>query len=94
MNNQHYRQLSDLTADCRRKGLIMMWTVYSRPSDYPDGYVARLFVVGKGVKGNGGTPWVIRGATLESVRKAIPSEASERIPRDPQDEPQIVETWL
>jgi len=69
---------------------LHMWTVYDHPLDYPDGYIARLHVIGK----KSGPTNIIRTApTLEEVRKLLPPGLI-RITRSPKDEPQIVETWF
>lgn len=71
-------------------GQLCMWTVYAHPKDYPNGYVARLFRL------DGPTHDAFFGDSLEEVRafldKCYPGLYC--IPRSPNDEPQIVETWL
>lgn len=71
-------------------GELGLWTIYERPRDYPNGYVARLWKLGTP------TNTVLHGDTLEEVRflldKCYPGLV--RIPRSPRDDPQIVETWL
>jgi hypothetical protein len=70
---------------------LQIWTVYEWPDDYPDGYVARLFLVGK--DRNGPTTQAFYGPTLQSVRDQLPPGLA-RLPREPNDEAQIVEVWL
>lgn len=67
-----------------------MWTVYERPSDFPERYVARLFVLDKP------TDRVMFAATLAEIREKIEAAHPGLIclPRQASDEPQIVEVWL
>jgi hypothetical protein len=67
------------------------WTIYDRPLDYPDGYVARRFLIRHGAAL--ATHIAYYGPTLDSVREQIP-QGLFCIARNPGDEPQIVETWL
>jgi hypothetical protein len=70
---------------------LQMWTVYEKPKDYPDAFVARLHLVGK--KASGPTDQAFFGPSLENVRAQLP-EGLVRMPRMPEDEPQIVEVWF
>jgi hypothetical protein len=71
-----------------------LWTVYDHPTDYPDEFVARLWIV----KFNNtveATQTVITDSTLEGLRtklQANPNLVS--IKRYLEDEPQIIEVWL
>lgn len=69
-----------------------MWTVYEKPSDYPDQYVARRFEITAGKAAP--TSDVITSLFLEHVRRHMRERGLYRIDRTPQDEPQIVECWL
>ena len=67
---------------------LVMWTIYRSPADYPTvPYVVRSWAVGPGVGELG------FGDTLAEVRGYLP-EGLVQIPRSPEDEPQIVETWI
>jgi len=70
---------------------LHMWTVYERPTDYPDGFVARLHLIGAGETRP--TMKAFFGPTLQSVRDKLP-RGMVRLERMPNDEPQIVEVWL
>lgn len=69
---------------------LPIWTIYERPADYPDLFVARLFIGGKP------SAKALFGRTLDEVRAVLTHTYPGLfcIPRDPRDEPQIVETWL
>ena len=64
-----------------------IWTVYERPTDYPQGFIARLYRNGTA------TPATVTGDTLDAVRAGIPPGLC-RMARHPSDDPVIVETWL
>lgn len=73
---------------------LTMWTVYERPTDYPQGFVARRWIAGVGeLKA---TPDIIIGDTLEWVRSVLTDLYPWLycLPRQDGDEPQIVEVWL
>jgi len=62
-------------------------TVYYNPTDYPDKYIARLFLTDKL------TNLIVMGDTLEEIRKVIPSHMTRLAPTK-RDHPVIVEVWL
>lgn len=69
---------------------LYLWTIYEKPRDYPDRWVVRRFSI------------TTAGAVSDEVQLADSlDEARELIPptrynlgRTPNDEPQIVETWV
>lgn len=66
---------------------IPMVVVYCCPIDFPGKYVARLFDM------DNPTNCVIVSDNYQEIVKGIPSHMY-KIKRDPNDEPQILETWL
>lgn len=72
---------------------LKMITVYYRPRDLPDHvYVAREFTIAPG--GPVPAPEVFAtGNTLAEVRAQIPAYLI-RMPRDPNDDPTVVESWI
>lgn len=68
-----------------------MWVIYERPRDYPEHYVARLFYIT--TAGILAEPTAHIADTLEDARLYVPQWAV-RLPRYPNDEPQIVESWI
>jgi hypothetical protein len=68
------------------------YTIYHDPTDYPGRYVVRRFVVAAGHPIPDLTPIIVTTSRLEA-RNAIPRGLT-CFPRDPTDEPAIVETWL
>ncbi len=70
---------------------LSMWTVYERPMDRPDSYVARRWVVRNGQLA--ATNDLHIAEDLVRLRRLLP-QGLERLPRDPEDDPVIVETWI
>lgn len=71
--------------------VLKMWTIYKHPLDYPEGYVARQWLIR-----DGGYPYagVARyRPDLEAARAAVPPGLY-RLDRDPNDDPTVVETWI
>jgi hypothetical protein len=74
-----------------KRGVLSMWTIYDRPKDYPDGYIARRFDCT--ALGPVATQHAYPGE-LELIRETLRAAGLVRMDRLPDDEPQIVETWL
>ena len=78
------------------EGAVMrLWTVYDKPSDFPDEFVARAYEIGRGVVQP--TMEHVTGKTLEDVRAAVQRRdpnVSFPLPRQAGDDPAIVETWI
>lgn len=72
-------------------GLLPMWTVYDKPTDYPQGFVARMHVCRAGE--HNPTAVFVTGKTLDKVRAQLPPGLV-KIDRAEDDEPHIVEVWL
>lgn len=73
---------------------LVMFVIYKHPGDYPNDFVVRRAFVMPGEE----NPWFEAAPyyidrTLEDVRKQIP-HGFVMLNRCPDDEPQIVETWL
>lgn len=68
-------------------GSIRMYVIYDHPRDYPNCFVVRLW--------EGGRPTLthVLASSLDHARKQVPHGLT-RIPRVPQDDPVIVETWI
>ncbi len=71
--------------------ILDIWTVFERPADYPDQFVARLWHVTANEAAP--TPDILFGDSLAEVRAKLPAGLG-RIPRNEGDEPHIVESWL
>ena len=72
---------------------LRMWTIYDHPADYPEGFIARQFLVT--ATGLRATENVIKAATLEEVRRRLRLRGLDApLGRDESDDPTIVETWV
>jgi len=67
---------------------LRMWTIYDHPTDYPDCFVAREFILDKPTEN------LIAGPDIEMLRRHFIEIGMTCLPRAPDDQPQIVETWL
>jgi hypothetical protein len=68
--------------------VISLWTIYERPSDYPDGYIARRWELGRP------TVDVLTSTDLKALRNQLQERGLYCLVRHPYDEPHIIETWL
>jgi hypothetical protein len=72
---------------------MKLWTIYERPAEYPNLYVARESEVG----GNEDAPHAKRmkfSSDLLALRKQMEQLGLTQYKRDPQDQLYIVEVWL
>jgi hypothetical protein len=76
----------------RRGGPLSMYVIYERPLDYPDHYVVRRWAVFLGDLSPDAAPHAVT-LTLEAARASIP-HGMVALPRNADDEPQIVESWI
>lgn len=71
---------------------LAIWTVYDRPTGYPNNYVARRFIVR-----NGEPCWTAEHIVcdeLDLLRQHMEELGLYRLDRMPGDEPKILETWI
>ncbi|MEY9235437.1 hypothetical protein ABIF78_007760 [Bradyrhizobium japonicum] len=80
-----------------QRGMLAFWTIYKCPRDWPQGYIARKHDSGKG----GSTPTNIAiqsesaaDAALDMICHILSCAGLVRIPRDPNDDVNIVESWV
>ena len=73
--------------DAQARGVLNLWTIYDRPKDFPDSYVARRFEY------DTPTMDVIKG-TLPRLRQSFRRCGLTCLTRSPGDDTVIVETWL
>lgn len=86
-------QLRRESWECIKAGKLAMWTVYKNPADYLDKFVARRFEVD--ADGPVATASIIIHDNLDELRDILCFELHlSCLARNPEDEPQIVETWL
>lgn len=67
------------------------WTIYNRPSDFPNHYAVRRSIIMRGVVIPDGHVFLFQ--TLEEARRAVPPNLV-RVAAHAQDDPVIIETYL
>lgn len=70
---------------------LPMFTVYDRPSDQPDVYVARLWLTLPKAEA---TNLILRHPELEAIRDELRGLGLTQLMRQAGDDPKIVETWI
>lgn len=76
---------------------LVMWTVYDHPEDYPNEFLARMWVVptGPGVDHEPiFTGQIMASTDLHLIRRWMQHQGLACITRNPDDDPVILETWL
>lgn len=68
---------------------LVVYTIYARPADNPEGFVVRKW----NVRQNPDAAEAFPAPTLDAARRLIPPGLV-CIQRHPSDEPQIIESWL
>lgn len=72
------------------KDKLSIWTVYERPLDHPENFLARRWEVTPEITPTGD---VLLADDLNALREMLPAGLV-RLERQPADDPVIVETWL
>jgi hypothetical protein len=84
--------------DCaamKTDNVLRMWTLYENPRDFPGMFVLREWAVTGNPDGEPRPlPGVFVAPRLEPLRAEMERRGLFRMPRNPDDEPQIVETWI
>lgn len=68
------------------------WAVYDHPTDYPEFYVARRWLLrsGKVLR----TDMILKEEDVEVLRYKLLEQGLTKFPRHEQDDPKIMEIWL
>jgi hypothetical protein len=72
---------------------LTVWTVYDHPSDYPNHWVARRWVVDEAGPTTYRSDVFVRD-DLNELRDQLSRMGLFPLGRSPEDDPTIVETWL
>jgi hypothetical protein len=67
---------------------LPIWVVYDHPTDFPNNFVARLWL------GERVTVAMMIGPNLDRLRAELERMGLVRLDRQPGDDPKILETWL
>ena len=78
-------------AEAMKRGALSLWTIYEKPLDQPDGFLARRFESNK--DGDGPTLDTVTGE-LEHIRDIFTRAGLYRLSRSVDDDHEIVETWV
>jgi hypothetical protein len=91
--DQEVRRVMIAQIDAANRGALGVWTIYDKPTDHPDGYIARMHEAGGGNPNPIATHNVLTGE-LEAIRDTFVLAGLTPIGRQPDDPPKIVESWL
>ncbi|UQD96080.1 hypothetical protein [Bradyrhizobium japonicum] len=82
--------------EATQAGKLSHWTVYHRPGDWPDGYIARRFEVGGGTGVAVATKSNLAGgdSALSMLRQVFEAAGLVCLTRSPEDHESVVETWM
>jgi hypothetical protein len=74
--------------------VLHQWVIYDHPADFPEHFVVRHWTVTAGRAQVGPEVWL--RPDLAEARDLVDqlSPGAVRLPREPTDDPVIVETWL
>lgn len=101
MNTTSIDSLIEMVLRAQRQahdqGLFAVWTVYKRPLDWPDGYIARMHISGS--SGTSPTDLGLKTVStseqeLDLLRFILRKSGLSCLDRDDGDEPQILESWI
>ena len=87
------RSVFDINKAAHDKGLMTTWTIYNKPKDFPNGFIARCFHIGGGEPEPMATNFAISG-DLILIRECMERCGLVRMMRNPGDHPSVVETWM
>ena len=79
--------VQDFNGVARDNRGLYMFSVYYKPKDYPDGYIARMYVLDQP------TNLAIVSDTLDDIRNRLPMGLY-CLKRQRGDHPNVVETWF
>ena len=72
---------------------LEIWTVYDHPDDFPDLFVARKYEIERGGKPVA-TDAVMKATSLKDLRMILETWQLVPVPRQENDDPKIVESWM
>lgn len=67
------------------------FVIYDHPTDWPDFFVARLWISTPEPQA---TELTIMDRKVERIRATLETLGLTRLPRQPEDDPKILETWI
>lgn len=88
MNEAMVVEVIQLQHVCVEQGMLALWTIYDHPTDHPDRFVARMFVLDKP------TEHLLSSTSLDLLRDVFDRAGLVCMTRAEDDDRKIVETWL
>jgi hypothetical protein len=85
---QHRVRPEPTAIDPALEPVPIFWVIYDHPADYPEHFVARVFVLDQPQRK------IMLTGDLEHFRKMFRERGYTLFPRDPSDDPAIVESWM
>ena len=82
-------QANSVHTNAIQGGDLLMWTIYRSPKDYPGKFIARPHSIRRQIAYR----CHLAADDIYQLRNLLPRGLT-RINRDPNDEPQIMETWM
>jgi hypothetical protein len=73
-------------------GELSQWVIYDHPSDFPDCFVIRRWVIE--ATGPVKTADILWSTSLETLRDEMQRRGLYCLPRFEEDDPKIVEVWM
>jgi hypothetical protein len=86
--------MAQVIRGAEQQGHLLMWTIYDKPLDRPDSFVMRPFAIIPGETEPRPLACCLVANRVEYLRERCEEFGLGRLPRSPQDEPQIVEIWF
>jgi hypothetical protein len=74
-----------------KRDRLPMFVIYDHPTDFPDSYVARLWVT---LPQPQSTEFVILSERIGNLRQIMEQIGFAQLARDPADDPKALETWI
>lgn len=71
---------------------LEMWTVYDHPTDFPDCFVARLWLID--ADGPKPSTFALKSESIDELRSALVDQGLTVLDRMPGDDAKILEVWL
>lgn len=88
MNSTEFIIKLGILAATKPKGKLVIITLYEKPVDYPDEYVARVFL------NEAPTTLILTAPTAIELHESIPDQYFAWVERMPSDDPKILGTYL
>ena len=89
-------QAADVAAaqwEAAKRGGLVLWTVYDKPKDYPQGFIARMHEIRPGADPRP-TDTTIKASNIDAIRRILSDAGLIKLTRCEGDDKTIVESWV